>query len=973
MGKILLVSLFMLSGFANAATVTVTSGMTKSPANFTATDDVVVTGNATFNSGTYNINSLTVNASVTLTAKSNTGTGVGVIINAASFVTVTGTISANGQGYNPGGPGATSNSARGASHGGHGGYTAYESALFNRIPFIYGNAIEPVSLGSTYSTGDPGGGAVKIVAPTMTLSGSITANGTGTYQPGSGGSIYLNVDTLSGVGTLSARGGSSSYAGGSGGGRIAIFSNSTFSGTVNVQGGTGAPSTMFNYDTSGGTGTYIYRSKSAPNDIVCDVPLTSTVGDGVVLTQDFGSTLGSLTLANGCRLAFYGDIVSGGNINVANGSSLQVLTNVTTATASVIYANNVYVDSTSAIRSDGEGYYGGTGPNTVNYAGSYGGLGGDTIMYGYPGNPPSATYGVSAQPTQLGASSHVSAAGGDGRGGGAIKLFVVGALQVDGAISVNGGLPLVTSGAYAGNTGSAGGSLWIHVGSLSGSGSINANGGAAIAGGSVGPGGGGGGRISYTAGTNTFSGTIAAAGGAGAGGGGNGSAGTVVNLSVGASTQLIITTQASDFARRSQAFVTQPVFAAADSNGYMTPFYSTAISVAAYTDASCTTPASGSLTGSLLNQFGTGTGQALTYGSVGSIYLKATSGSLASVCSYVITVSDPASQIVIVDQPPSSATAGTNFNPQPKLEMRDPSNNVDAMYSGSVAIAAYSDATCTTAISGGTLSGTSLLSNGVVTYSGMNFTKSGPLYVKFTASGLTSACTTLVTINVGAINKIAFTTQPSSTGFTATALAQQPVVTGQDAYGNKVTTYTSSITLAAFSTASCTSAAAGFSATTNPLAAVAGDATYAGVKFANAGTFYIKATQGARTTCSTAVVITSLGATKLVFTTQPSAQGAAQTPFAQQPVIAAKDASNVTDTSYSTAVTLQAYTDASCTTLASGSLVSNSNTISSGVVTVTGLRYSIHGSFYIGATSGSLTMACSSLVKNVPGTLFRNY
>lgn len=225
-----------------------------------------------------------------------------------------------------------------------------------------------------------------------------------------------------------------------------------------------------------------------------------------------------------------------------------------------------------------------------------------------------------------------------------------------------------------------------------------------------------------------------------------------------------------------------------------------------------------------------------------------------------MAISNPASQLVITQQSSTTATAGSNFSTQPRLEARDSTGSVDGLFAGTWTMQTYSDSTCSTSVSG-TVSGTYSSSNGVLTYSGVKFTTAGPLYIKFNSSGLTSACANLVTINAGSINKITFTTQPSGAGLSNTVLQQQPVVTGQDAYGNKVTSYTSSITLAAFSNSGCTTSVSGFSATANHVAAVAGDATYAGVKFSSAGTFYIKATQGARTTCSTAVVISAPAAT----------------------------------------------------------------------------------------------------------------
>ena len=95
-----------------------------------------------------------------------------------------------------------------------------------------------------------------------------------------------------------------------------------------------------------------------------------------------------------------------------------------------------------------------------------------------------------------------------GAGGGAIGLTVTGTLQVDGRISASG---LAGSGRSTG--GGSGGSIYLRVGTLTGSGVISANGGAGNSWG----GGGGGGRIAVVYGANRFSGLMSAYGGGGYG------------------------------------------------------------------------------------------------------------------------------------------------------------------------------------------------------------------------------------------------------------------------------------------------------------------------------------------------------------------------------------------------------------------------------------------------------------------------
>jgi hypothetical protein len=179
--------------------------------------------------------------------------GEGITINAANItVGASGHISADGQGFlENDGPGAgeswsQNNAGAGGGHGGYGGdgYNCTGGAP-------YGLEWEPTSLGSggaAYTAGGGnGGGAMKLEATdTITVHGTISANGDEWYQPcaggGAGGSIWMVADTLEGAGTISTQGGNgcSTDGGGGSGGRIHIdAATSTYTGTKSVSGGTG--------------------------------------------------------------------------------------------------------------------------------------------------------------------------------------------------------------------------------------------------------------------------------------------------------------------------------------------------------------------------------------------------------------------------------------------------------------------------------------------------------------------------------------------------------------------------------------------------------------------------------------------------------------------------------------------------------------------------------------------------------------
>jgi len=183
----------------------------------------------------------------------------------------------------------------------------------------------------------------------------------------------------------------------------------------------------------------------------------------------------------------------------------------------IINAVNITVEG--ALSANGLGFPHGQGPEP-GYTGheSAGGAG----HGGGGGNGPSssggATYGLVSQPTALGSGGVVSYGGHvGGIGGGAIKLNVSNTLTINGVVSANGG----SSTQYG--AGGAGGSLWLVVDTLAGSGSITSDGGSCSS--TNKSGGGGGGRIAVYFAVDTSSISQAVSGGNGYD---NGEPGTVV-------------------------------------------------------------------------------------------------------------------------------------------------------------------------------------------------------------------------------------------------------------------------------------------------------------------------------------------------------------------------------------------------------------------------------------------------------------
>jgi hypothetical protein len=120
---------------------------------------------------------------------------------------------------------ASGTAGMGGSHGGRGAQTSATS--------VYGSITNPFTSGSSGSTNagwavGSGGGIIRITGTgTVDIAGTISASANAVATnaaSGSGGSVYINADTLSGSGTIRANGGdnsNNSFAGG--GGRIAVY------------------------------------------------------------------------------------------------------------------------------------------------------------------------------------------------------------------------------------------------------------------------------------------------------------------------------------------------------------------------------------------------------------------------------------------------------------------------------------------------------------------------------------------------------------------------------------------------------------------------------------------------------------------------------------------------------------------------------------------------------------------------------
>ncbi|MDV7202428.1 Ig-like domain-containing protein [Roseovarius sp. 10] len=248
------------------------------------------------------------------------------------------------------------------------------------------------------------------------------------------------------------------------------------------------------------------------------------------------------------------------------------------------------------------------------------------------------------------------------------------------------------------------------------------------------------------------------------------------------------------------------------------------------------------------------------------------------------------------------------------------------------------------------------------------------------ASGTQFAATTAVNNSTGTTvdvvaTTLAVTTQPAGS-VSGSALTTQPVVTAQDDFGNTDVDFTETITL--------TEASAGTLSGDVDVAAVAGVATFTDVTYtatADQESFILTADDqngvGSDLSAVSANAITSdVVATKLAFSTQPAPlaiEHGTATAFTTVPVVDAQDANGITDTGYTTNITISEVNGVGSATLsASGDTDGSSSTVSiapvNGVAVFAGMSitYSASGSssetLNLQASSGALTTATSSQI-----------
>ncbi len=227
---------------------------------------------------------------------------------------------------------------------------------------------------------------------------------------------------------------------------------------------------------------------------------------------------------------------------------------------------------------------------------------------------------------------------------------------------------------------------------------------------------------------------------------------------------------------------------------------------------------------------GVATFSGLSVDSVGTGYtLTATASGAANATSAAFAVAPaPAARLVFSTQP-ASTTAGSGFGVV--VTARDSLGNTATAFTGSVAVAITGGTGKAGAALRGTLSVAATA--GVATFSGLSVDSAGTGYtLTASASGVASAASAVFTVSPAPASQLAFTAQPpTQTAGTAFGVT----VAARDSLGNVATGFTGTVGLAI---TSGTGHAGATLLGTASSAAVAGVATFSGLRIDSAGTAY---------------------------------------------------------------------------------------------------------------------------------------
>ena len=356
---------------------------------------------------------------------------------------------------------------------------------------------------------------------------------------------------------------------------------------------------------------------------------------------------------------------------------------------------------------------------------------------------------------------------------------------------------------------------------------------------------------------------------------------------------------------------------------------------------------SGTLTQGASSGLSTFSGLSLTR--AGAYTLIATSPGLTAAVSASFVVAPHTPTALSFAVPPANSTAGAPFAPEVLVVLKDAFGNNATNASGNVVLSVASGPMGSSV--GGTAS--RALNAGLAAFDDVFIAKAGTYTVQASWTTL-SATTAPFSISPAAVSSLTFVTPPSDRAAGAT-LSPSPAVALTDAFGNVVTTASSTVTLAVASGPS----GATLTGTTSR-ATVSGVATFTGLSLTVAGAYTLGASATgfpmATPATSSAFTIAAASATKLSFTSGPP-NGTAGQALPSSTTVSVLDTYNNVVTSSTASITL-----ALAAGFPVGAVLSGTATRAAvaGVATFNDLSLNKSGGYTLTATSSSLTDATSA-------------
>lgn len=207
--------------------------------------------------------------------------------------------------------------------------------------------------------------------------------------------------------------------------------------------------------------------------------------------------------------------------------------------------------------------------------------------------------------------------------------------------------------------------------------------------------------------------------------------------------------------------------------------------------------------------------------------LRAASGSLEAATSSAFEVRPGAASQLVFRVQPVDVTAGVVIDPAVQVEAQDALGNLVPTFGGQVALV----------LQGGpvdaVLAGTTTLNatSGAAAFADLSISRAGTNYVLVaSAPGLTSATTQHFTVSAAAASSLVFVVQPTTTD-EGDPISPAPVVEARDGFGNRVESFTGTVTIIVRSTNGTSAPPSGTTLSGTPaVAAVAGQATFSNLR-----------------------------------------------------------------------------------------------------------------------------------------------